>query len=126
MDKGIADAWIEKLSGGSIKQGRHSLCITKKDKSHEFCCLGVLCELARENGLDIDIHERELHAGIISERSYNGASKFLPDSVKQWAGMKTAFGRFGKETDETLDYLNDQSFDFDAVIKVIKEKWEIL
>lgn len=126
MDKGIADAWIEKLSGGSIKQGRHSLCIYKQDRGYEICCLGVLCELAIENGLNIDINEQQVHEGIISERFYNGEAKFLPESVMKWAGMKTAFGRFGKETDETLDYLNDQSFDFDAVIKVIKEKWEIL
>lgn len=126
MNKGIADAWIEKLSDGSIKQGRHSLCIYKQDRGYEMCCLGVLCELARENGLNIDINERQVHGGIISERFYDGETKFLPESVMKWSGMKTAFGRFGKETDETLDYLNDQSFNFDAVIKVIKEKWEVL
>lgn len=40
------DLWIKALRSGEYKQGRGTLKFTLSNKEPEYCCLGVLCEIA--------------------------------------------------------------------------------
>ena len=75
MNKVIKQKWIAALRSGEYKQGKGQLHNSKG----EFCCLGVLCDLAVKEGVvqktagDSDLH-------------YDGATLTPPPSVQKWAG----------------------------------------
>ena len=84
MKKEIADKWIKALRSGKYKQGRGRLNYHDK----ELCCLGVLCEVALSEGLDIS-KELETDAdGTLSVYSYDENPHYLPESIIKWADIK--------------------------------------
>ena len=50
MDSTIKARWLAALRSGDYTQGVDYLHQIEEDKEHTFCCLGVLCELAVEDG----------------------------------------------------------------------------
>ena len=59
----------------------------------QHCCLGVLCEIAIENGVVLDTYETV--PGFDDERAY------LPFRVQEWAGMRDRYGRFVDVREQT-------------------------
>lgn len=117
MDKKIKKRWVAALRSGKYKQGKGAL----HNRQNEFCCLGVLCELAVEDGvipsprLSGDHYLYELKHG------------FPPKSVREWAGE--VFGEDGDPdvptTDEpyrTLSSMNDGGASFEEIAKVIQRR----
>jgi len=71
MNKRVKKMWIKALRSDEFKQGRDQLK-NGRGKSATYCCLGVLCEVAKREGVI---------------RSYRGSSGFLPFKVMWWAGL---------------------------------------
>lgn len=71
-------AWVAALRSGHYRQGIHSL-----NRNGQFCCLGVLCELAMEElpELERTVHEE---TGVVT---YDGSTQVLPVRVAEWLGF---------------------------------------
>lgn len=116
MYREVAEAWVSALRSGEYEQGEGAL-----SRDGEYCCLGVLCEVAVDNGLALDVE----HTG--DEIHYDGNGAFLPDRVVQWAGMNNKFGIFGvgfKRID--LTDMNDNGQSFEKIADVIEKHYEEL
>ncbi len=79
--------WIEALRSGKFEQARDTL-----REGNKYCCLGVACEVAIRNGL-------ELRQDGLHSYSYDG--KFsnlgtLPQSVVDWYGLPAASPQLGQ------------------------------
>lgn len=75
--------WISALRSGRFKQGRGALKVVQ-DGVAEHCCLGVLCELAVEAGVKVDVKGPFGPEGYVL---FDESSGTLPNSVRLWAGL---------------------------------------
>lgn len=119
MNGSIKKRWVEALRSGRYKQGRGVLW---NPSDNTFCCLGVLCEIAREDG----IVERDPSGARYGNP---GAAVFAlavpPLEVVKWAGLMesnpTVWCDDRGATD--LAYINDQlRLDFKAIARIIEEQ----
>lgn len=118
MKREIADIWTKALRSGEYGQCRGNLSDGKN-----FCCLGVLCDIAVKNGVDVLITTEEWDNHI----QYDGEAICPPNSVLEWAGfMKNNNGaRYDEYT--TLWELNDcLGKSFAEIADVIDKHWEYL
>ena len=132
MKKDIADAWIATLRSDLYVQGRDVLANVERT---QHCCLGVLCEIAIENGVAIEVDTSEA-AGQRMEHDvvctqYDGESYRLPNVVKEWADMMFDDGRlFDEDTEDlpsdSLADLNDSGSSFKEIADHIETYWEAL
>lgn len=126
MDQVVKREWIDALRSGAYRQGRRALH-TVIDQQDEFCCLGVLCDLAFQAG----VISRELNGGIYM---YGDQGAELPLEVQQWAGLEHAdppvehaehdaqiVSRWAA-SDNTLAYLNDTGYDFGTIASLIEDQ----
>jgi hypothetical protein len=101
MKPEIKSRWIERLRSGDYQQGRSYLrCDDPETGKSTFCCLGVLCELALEDG------ELELLPPTVGDptqsRRYKSPShsetcvSVLPEAVQYWARMTRDHDLFQK------------------------------
>ena len=120
MKKEIAEKWAATLRSGEYKQGTDVLANTCRTK---HCCLGVLCELAIKEGLEVEVQIIKGNAAI-----FDNSKAFLPVSVADWAGMKTRMGDVApdKTTILSLVGMNDRGHSFGAIADVIETHWERL
>lgn len=84
MDRGIAEDWALKLESGEYPQGSGYL-----NAWGNFCCLGVLCEMAVEAGV-IPPGTSEFYNPV----HYSHNSQVLPMDVVEWAGMLSSDGEY--------------------------------
>jgi hypothetical protein len=73
---------VAALRSGAFKQGRGTL----RDKYDEFCCLGVLTEIAIANGCVVQHHMD----GDLGVWIYGGQGCVLPEPVQHWYGFDDA------------------------------------
>lgn len=73
--------WVQALRSGDYKQGSSALCWVDADGSCRWCCLGVACDVAAKNGLDIETRDFE------AQRYFGGACFYLPPEVQEWYGF---------------------------------------
>ena len=78
MDPGIRAQWTAALRSGNYKQGQRNL-----RKNNQFCCLGVLCDLAAADGI-VEVTPASEGDGIWD---YGGDIGVLPHVVWEWAGL---------------------------------------
>jgi len=99
MDPQIRARWVAALRSGEYEQGREVL-----RSGDTFCCLGVLCELAIQDGALAPPSRGENGNWL-----YGGTDDYLPDAVQNWAGL-TARNPYVtvKGAREPLAILNDQ------------------
>lgn len=84
MRPDIKARWVAALRSGEYQQGRANL-YTEDSNGKHFCCLGVLCDLAVQDGLvswddQANVRNTTVH-GI------NGEFEQLPVEVTKWAGI---------------------------------------
>ena len=116
MKKRIAKKWVAALRSGDYKQQKGSLADLHRD-SH--CCLGVLCELAILNGVDLDTYDEV--PGFDDERAY------LPFRVQDWAGVRDRGGSFPRgDYRISLMAMNDDGYSFSRIANAIETEWEKL
>jgi len=103
MNSEIKTRWVTALRSGDFQQGGASLAIqVDQDVPMTHCCLGVLCELAVEDGIiDAETH-RYATSGKIRRfgDGVNWANAQLPAKVARWAGLVDRYDR--AQCDPTL------------------------
>lgn len=72
--------WADALDSGEFEQGRFVLHSTV---ANTYCCLGVACRVAIQNGLMIS-ESRTPETGLVM---FDGHSGMLPESVRDWYGI---------------------------------------
>lgn len=122
MKSGIKDRWIKALESGKYKKGKSRLRVVA-DGEDRFCCLGVLCELAIEDGVELSLRTTtwEGDYGFDLSYLYDRNLGSLPDAVVEWAGMSDNYGQFFRSGRTSLVNINDSSATFGPVIKAIEE-----
>jgi len=129
MKEQIKDLWVAALRSGKYQQGKAYL-----NRGFKFCCMGVLCELAIENGVAI---ERQLSKTGFPERydyigTYEGRPEVVwslpPTAVTRWAGLNSMTGAFNIGPNErSLVTMNDEaSKSFLEIADIIERHWQEL
>ena len=114
MNTDIKKRWIDALNSGDYKQGQHGLNI-----GDEFCCLGVLCDLAAADGVVTVVYEPQFRY-VRSYQSFDGETKYLPPAVQSWAGLDNRNPAVAVDHDRSLASLNDDGYTFEAIALVIE------
>ena len=92
MNPEVKALWLAALRSGDYTQGTGRLHTRYADDSttDEFCCLGVLCDLAVKDGVVIDVVVNEPHSYSVGTFvSYDSQSSLLPPAVQGWAGLSS-------------------------------------
>lgn len=115
MNADVKELWINALRSGEYEQGEGALRVRLDDGSYGFCCLGVLCDIYRE----------ETGEGEWSlDRSFLGESEYLPTKVRLWAGLRDS-NPVIKESDDfnsELADINDNGVDFETIADYIEKQ----
>lgn len=80
MDERVKKLWVDALRSGQYPQGRYSL----QGEDGRFCCLGVLCDLAKKEEVCSHVVDKSLFGTF---NMYDGEEEFLPESVMEWADI---------------------------------------
>lgn len=123
-----AKKWVEALRSGKYKQGYGCLAAIHTDlegkKTEEYCCLGVACEVAIENGLKIETFVTKGAFHEYKAYGHKEESSVLPHQVIQWLGMASANGSYFPDENADLTTLiekNDGRHNsFDAIANIIE------
>ena len=127
----IKAEWIRRLRSGQYNQGKGALRRKRRtQEKDEYCCLGVLCEIAVEAGVVQRFLKRELIPGAekfaygLSEEDQRTA--FLPLEVQIWAGLngtnpaiRRTSPRYPHIRARFLSDLNDQGTSFAEIADLI-------
>lgn len=120
MKPAIKRRWVDALRSGKYEQGRGLLC-----HDGRFCCLGVLCELAAEDG----VVERQprTDGAVVFDRTPNAGLTaglvLLPAAVMAWAGLDVDYaGRvvIGGKYEPIPDHNDDGGASFDELADAIE------
>jgi len=127
MNLEIKQMWVDALRFGNYEHGRGALCV-----DGQYCCLGVLCDLAEKAGI-VKVHnlsiEQVEHLSLDSDSSnvleyYEGTSFSaldLPSVVTGWAGLlKNDPHIFSQGV--SLSRLNDQGKSFAEIADFIERE----
>lgn len=116
MKTEIKKRWVEALRSGEYTQGRHTL----KTPEDTYCCLGVLCEIAKEDGVG---YWDDFGNFVVDESDFSSGT--LPVGVAEWAGT-------GGNLDPRVEYgggsyclssLNDSvELPFDRIADLVEEQ----
>lgn len=110
MNPEIKEKWVTALRSGEYKQGKgllHNLSY------NSWCCLGVLCDLAVKDGLNLEIDTTKYSAAA----TYDGYIGTPPSSVEVWASLNGA----RRDIDNLID-LNDEGHSFQEIAEYIETK----
>lgn len=107
MKKEIKERWVAALRSGNFRQAQGYL-----SKNGGYCCLGVLCELAAEDGV-VEKGERDEFSTLYDEEGY-----VLPPAVIAWAGVEDEYGRDSLGLAEK----NDHGTPFNEIADIIEKK----
>lgn len=114
MNPVIKEKWLAALRSGRYKQGKEALKINNsaKKKAHQYCCLGVLCEIYKD--------EKKLPR----DTDLRAAGDEVPnDEVVQWAGIPDFNPDVVYNGEGTsLTILNDGGKTFLTIADVIEEQ----
>lgn len=116
MKEDIAKRWIAALRSGGYTQGKGGLC----DKSHRMCCLGVLCDIIKD---EVKIDWRLTAVGY-SFGSYGGVP---PNEVREYVGMVSTDGSYksnGKQVNHLPGFNDHRGYSFKRIAKLIEQRWE--
>lgn len=91
--------WLAELRSGNWKQGFGALC-QKQDDGEHYCCLGMVCELAKD-----ELHLQKIPAPD-NRFAYSGSKNYLPVSVYAWLGLGPDMESIVSEAMRLNDYKN--------------------
>lgn len=121
MNEEIKAQWIAALRSGEYVQGQGTLHSVDEYGNSQFCCLGVLCDLAVKAGLLVEKEKMD------SVFSYDGDRAILPPFVLHWSGLRNAHGLLSMSSRDTYGYvslagMNDAGVSFEEIADVIEEE----
>lgn len=132
MNPQVKEKWIDALRSGKYEQGSEKLRTV-----NGYCCLGVLCDLYSQE----QNTEWEFHGAFEEENTqptdywyFEGESEFLPESVKEWAGLPDANPTVRVDVTEgesegdwfyndEIANLNDSGYNFNELSKLIEQQF---
>lgn len=124
MDPDVKAKWVEALRSGEYKQGKGVL-----EQEGKFCCLGVLCDLAVKNGVQVEVGTK-LSAMEQARTTYDGAGDMPPKSVVDWAFPGNDWDNWSKDNvwnvtpDHHLPTLNDaKGWSFEDIARLVEQKF---
>lgn len=137
MKTEIKQKWVEALLSGKYAKGKWFL--TRRQGGNEtFCVLGVLCDLAIKDGVELpviygegqDKEERWTEFRIYQSMWNEGEGEYddpnytdLPDEVLRWAGLYESPTVMYDEQCTTLTELNDLlDVPFPVIAQLIDEQ----
>lgn len=124
MNPEIKKRWTDALRSGKYEQGSSRLNL----KDEQYCCLGVLCELAVEDNIVTKDFSNEI-TGVIKyiENDARGESgTALPPSVVwQWADLESISVEIEGRYHRSLTEINDSmvGYNFDKIADLIDEQF---
>ena len=125
MNPEIKAKWVAALRSGEYQQGRANL----RNRAEEFCCLGVLCDLAAKEGLGSWDADRRDDAYVWPNQEANlGYDVTLfPVGIKKWAGLGVVDGGLGPQVIvngslQALAIHNDDGRSFAQIADAIEEQ----
>lgn len=111
----LIELWLQALESGEYVQGKGELVDQDNPQDIKYCCLGVLCDVARKNGINTRFDGRG----------------YLPRRISRLIGM-TEEGRFNSPITlryhnnysefEDLTRINDWGISFKRIAKIIRKQ----
>jgi hypothetical protein len=89
MNQDIKKRWVEALRSGLYTQGREALCRIDDNGNRTWCCLGVLTDLARQEGIIFE-GDPEPDVESLPYRNPQGfpvSRNYLSRDVVLWSGI---------------------------------------
>ena len=122
MREEIKGEWVKALRSGKYKKGTGRLAKESANGEIEYCCLGVLCEVARELDFDLTLRRVGNPSGDF-DISYDGATGILPGSVANWAELPNEPDvTFDGEVGMPITVVNDDyELSFSQIADIIEE-----
>lgn len=111
-----AKKWVAALKSGGYKQGTGNL-----QRNGEFCCLGVACAIAIDNGMKLEIEKIDEGDEGWYVR-YDGQGGALPFSVVKWLNLVSSIGEI--KSGSSLIRLNDTGKTFAEIADIIESEPE--
>lgn len=116
--------WVDALRSGEFDQCQDVL----HKQEDGYCCLGVACEVAIQDGLPLERRPSEWDHALVVEYGVRGQfdPQLLPLQVQEWAGLD---GGSGVDLPGITTYhgfhislidLNDSGLTFDQIADVIE------
>lgn len=142
MSEPIKGEWLTALRSGEFKQGRGKMHTATRNtdgtEQHEFCCLGVLCELAVAAGVveRVDDTATNLRGYTPTEGPNAGVpyEHYPPYEVAVWAGLPhgdtnpyvTLYNASDPDlppSRQTISNVNDDWATFEDIAKLIEKNF---
>lgn len=98
MNPEVKAKWTAALRSGDYQQGRGGLL-----KDGKYCCLGVLCDIAVQEG----VLAEPTVAGEDGWFFFDGAGSLPPLSVSEWAGLPSPSPMIGTAVPDRASEWND-------------------
>ena len=123
MNKEFKARWVKALRSRKYKQGKDHLHKVE-DGEHYYCCLGVLCEIVRE---EAGIRRRKIKSHYKYGTNPSNKKELLPIEVSEYVGL-TGFQNANPEvkhpelgTSYLADF-NDRNVGFRTLARLIDEQ----
>lgn len=116
LNKEAIRKWIEALRSGDYRQGYHKLRNYNKDEDDTFCCLGVACDVLKEDlEGEWNMKADDYKFKVLDDQSHG--MEFMPDVVVEYLGLSEEF------LNDTLSGLNDKErYTFEEIADRIERK----
>jgi hypothetical protein len=137
MKKEVADKWVTALRSGEYEQAKGLLKKIDPENGDDigYCCLGVLCELAIEDGVNVKRgggvrHEDRFDPEDVwySTPRYDDNDALIGTKVMGWSEMRTNDGSFDDDRGIMVSLVNynDGGMSFNEIADIIESNWERL
>ncbi len=123
MNLEVKDKWVDALESGAYVQGNGALRTTNENLSRdEYCCLGVLCDLAVAAGV-IPEPVNDPSGGNWYRYGETREPCYLPREVMTWAGLNERSPGLpdGVVEGVSLADMNDKGCSFSEIALQIRE-----
>jgi len=125
MNDEIKAEWVRRLRSGDYAQ---AIGVLGVPVSNQRCCLGVLCDIAVEQGvIAAPMLDHDPDTGDAT-LVYGGSTDLLPSSVKEWAGLRSVnpdvywVESDGYEMQRDIADANDSHLDFAQIANLIEDQ----
>lgn len=128
MNTEVKQKWIGALRSGKYEQGSEKL-----RGANGYCCLGVLCDIyAQEHNTQWEFRgDEEINPQSQDYWYFDEHSEFLPESVMNWAELKTHNPTVRVDVEDNddednwyykdeLSDINDSGYDFSQIANLIE------
>ena len=116
MKQEIKEKWVDALRSGEYQQGTGYLKVIHENGDAKYCCLGVLCELALKDNLDLPITETERfwNSDLLTAIAFDGEEEYPPEEIDKWTDLPDF------PVLELLAEKNDKGQSFDQIADYIE------